>query len=470
MEPVAGRERGSPPAGVRPGAELEVLVESLAAGGAGVCRVEGFVLFVPWTAPGDRVRVRVAEVGRRHARAELVEVLAPGPGRRRAPCPVFGACGGCHWQHLTEETQLLAKERLVADALARVGGLRDAARLVEPLLPAPAPWRYRCKVALPCRAGPEGGPAVGFFAPGSHRLVPVPLPEPGCAVQHERLDMVAGAALAAVRELGLAPYDEEAHRGLVRHVVARVGSATGEVAVAVVANAAGFAEEGVMARLLAERVKGLVGVVLNENAARTNVILGPSSRVLLGRPWVEERLGGLRFRVSVTSFFQVNPVQAERMFALAVELAGLTGREVVVDAYCGTGVLALLAARWARLVIGVEEARAAVADARENARRNGIDNVRFVAGRAEEFLPRLPERPDVVFVDPPRKGLATAVVEALRMRRPHRLVYVSCNPATLARDLAALVAEPDGFVLERVLPVDLFPQTAHVECVAVLGC
>ncbi len=512
MEPVTRGARGTartdgwgcPPAGLRPGAELVVEVEALAAGGAGVCRWQGFVLFVPWTAPGDRVRVRVGEVRRRYGRAEPLEVLRPGPGRRPAPCPVFGACGGCQWQHLTEEAQLAAKERLVRDALERVGGLgeavapleaaragadasaRPAGAAVAPALPAVSPWRYRCKAAFPCREGPAG-PTLGFFAAGSHLLVPLPLggagagavPAPipeigrspagaGCAIQHERLDVVAEAVLTAVRELGLAPYDEAGHRGLVRHVVARVGAATGEVAVAVAANASSFPEEGALARRLAELVPGLVGVVLNENTARTNVILGPANRVLLGRPWVEERLGGLRLRVSVTSFFQVNPRQAERLFARAVELAGLTGREAVVDAYCGTGVLALLAARAAREVVGIEEVAAAVADARENARLNGSDNARFVAGRVEEELPRLAVKPDVVFVDPPRKGLAPEVVRTLRELGPRRLVYVSCDPATLARDLVRLVAPPGGFALRSVVPVDLFPQTAHVECLALL--
>ncbi len=476
-------------------------MEGLAAGGAGVARWRGFVLFVPWTAPGDLVRVRVTGVERRFGRAEPVEVVRPGPGRRPAPCPVFGACGGCQWQHLTEETQLAAKERLVRDALERVGGLDDAGApvqgvrggppfsgpavgVVEPGLAAVSPWRYRCKSAFPCREGPDG-PVLGFFAAGSHRLVPLPLGGvacpggpgdapgagrrgPGCAIQHPALDAVAETTLTAVRELGLSPYDEATHQGLLRHVVARAAAATGEVAVALVVNGSGFPAESALARRLAEGVPGLVGVVLNENTARTNVILGGKSRVLLGRPWVEERLGGLRLRVSVTSFFQVNPRQAERLFARALALAELTGRETVVDAYCGTGVLALLAGRAARDVVGVEEVPDAVADARENARANGIANVRFLFGRVEEELPRLTVKPDVVFLDPPRKGLAPEVVQALRALRPRRIVYVSCDPATLARDLALLARPPRGLALRTVVPVDLFPQTAHVECLALL--
>lgn len=449
-----------PAAPLAPGQEIELAIERLAATGEGVGRHEGFVVFVPLTAPGDRVRARVTRTERRHARAEVVALLAPGPHRTVPPCPVVEACGGCAWQQVDYATQLAWKRQVVVDALERVGRLRGVP--VAPCLGMEDPWHYRNKAAVPFARAPDGQLAVGFYRRGTHRVVDLP---GGCALQHPLVNRLVAAVREEAAARGLPPYEEETGAGLLRHLVVRVGVRTREALAVLVVNGRALPGEQDLAVALMRRVPELVGVVVNANTARTNVILGPTSRVVAGRDHVFEELGGLRFKVSARSFFQVNPVQAERLYSLALEAAGLGPADLVVDAYSGTGTLTLLAARRCRLAVGIEEVEDAVADARENARLNGIANVRFLAGRVEERLEGIRDggrAPDVVLLDPPRKGCAEAVLRACLALRP-RLVYVSCNPVTLARDLARLSR---GYRVGGVWLVDLFPHTAHVECVA----
>ncbi len=332
------------------------------------------------------------------------------------------------------------------------------------------PWGYRNQAAVPFRL--EGGRVLaGFFRPDTHEVVDLSPgsgrdPDGGCRIQHPLVNRVIAAVRELVRERGIPAYDEAAGEGLLRHLVVRVGVHTGEALAVLVLNGGALPGEDAFARDLMERVPEVVGVVKNIQMHRTNVILGPVTRVIRGRDHIIEELGGLRFKVSARSFFQVNPVQAERLYALALDAAGLSGGESLVDAYCGTGTMALLAARRSRRVVGIEEVPEAVRDARENARVNGIKNVRFVVGKVEETLGAVRDdgrSPDVVLLDPPRKGCEPAVLQACLELAPGRLVYVSCNPVTLARDLALLAL---AYRVEEVRPVDLFPQTPHVECVA----
>lgn len=459
---------------VHPDEEVTIEITGLAAAGDGVGRHQGFAVFVPYAVPGDRLRVRVREVGSRHARAEIVSVVEPGAARVEARCRVFGRCGGCLWQHVAYAEQLARKRRIVVDALERVAHLKGIP--VHPTLGMDDPWSYRNKIALPFTAGAAGMQA-GFYERGTHRVVD--LPAEGCAIHHPTLNRIAGAVLDLVREQGLSAYDEATGEGLLRHLVARVAVATGEALAALVINGESLPGEREMAARLMARAPDLVGVVKNSNRARTNVIWGPVTATLAGRPYVNEKLDGLLFQVSAPSFFQVNPAQAARLYAVALRYAGVRGGDTVVDCdtvidcYCGTGALALLAARSARRVYGIEEAPAAVADAGRNAMLNGIENVRFIRGRVEEVLHELTAerlRADVILLDPPRKGCDRRVLEACRLSAPGRLVYVSCNPATLARDLEFLTGPGAGvsFRVREVQPVDLFPQTAHVECAASL--
>lgn len=454
--------------------EIELTVTGLASDGDGVGRYRNFTVFVPLAAPGDRLRARITEVKPRYAKAEPLAVLSSGPDRVAPRCPVTETCGGCAWQQVDYRAQLAWKRRQVADALQRVGRLGHVE--VPPAIGMGTPWHYRNKAAVPFGRGAGGGIAVGFYSRGSHDIVDLP---GECALQHPLINRVIAVVREETAARGWQPYDESSGTGLLRHVVVRVGVRTGEALVVPVINAPALPDEDGLAAALTARVPELVGVVKNINTARTNVIFGPETRSIAGRDYVEEVLGGLRFRVSAPSFFQVNTLQAERLFSLAVEFAGLTGEELVVDAYCGTGAMALLAAGRARRVWGVEVVAEAVEDAKKNARLNGIDNACFLAARVEDVLPGLRDGgrgPDVVFLDPPRKGCDPATLAACKAMGPRRIVYVSCNPATLARDLAVLTGlerrgEGEGRAVYRVdvvQPVDMFPHTAHVECVAKL--
>lgn len=452
------QETVKPP--VRPGQEIEVTVHGLGSSGEGVARYEGLTIFVPGGAPGDRLLARVQEVKRNYARAALVQVLEPSPDRVTPVCPVAGECGGCPLQHIAYEAQLRLKRQQVVDALERLGKLSGVT--VHPTLGMAEPWEYRNKAQFP--VGWRAGRVIaGFFAPGTHRIVDIER----CAIQHP----VANRILAAVKELagryGVPIYDEGTHTGVLRHVLARVGRRTGEAMAVLVTNGPEFPHGRTIARELMARIPELVSVVQNINPVRTNVVLGRESRVLAGRDSITDSIGDLEFSISPVSFFQVNPAQTEVLYGKALEYAGLTGSETVIDLYCGIGTISLFLARQCREVIGIEWVEEAVEDARENAARNGIRNVRFIAGDAAVEMPRLAAegvRANVVVLDPPRKGCEEPVLEAIAQMAPRRVVYVSCNAASLARDLGRLAGM--GYRTVEVQPVDMFPHTAHVECVA----
>lgn len=452
------QETVKPP--VRPGQEIEVTVHGLGSSGEGVARYEGLTIFVPGGAPGDRLLARVQEVKRNYARAALVQVLEPSPDRVTPVCPVAGECGGCPLQHIAYEAQLRLKRQQVVDALERLGKLSGVT--VHPTLGMAEPWEYRNKAQFP--VGWRAGRVIaGFFAPGTHRIVDIER----CAIQHP----VANRILAAVKELagryGVPIYDEGTHTGVLRHVLARVGRRTGEAMAVLVTNGPEFPHGRAIARELMARIPELVSVVQNINPVRTNVVLGRESRVLAGRDSITDSIGDLEFSISPVSFFQVNPAQTEVLYGKALEYAGLTGSETVIDLYCGIGTISLFLARQCREVIGIEWVEEAVEDAWENAARNGIRNVRFIAGDAAVEMPRLAAegvRADVVVLDPPRKGCEEPVLQAIAQMAPRRVVYVSCNAASLARDLGRLAGM--GYRTVEVQPVDMFPHTAHVECVA----
>ena len=443
----------SPP--VAAGERVRLVVERLVAGGDGLARRAGQVVFVPATAPGDEALVDIDEVHRSYARGHLVEVLRPGPGRVRPRCPLVGECGGCQWQHLDYPTQLAAKTELVAEALRRVGKLDVP---VAPCRPAPDPWRYRAKAQLPV-AGQGAQLVLGPYRRGTHQVVDAPT----CPIQAADNDRVLAAVRRVLTALGVPAYDEASGSGVVRHVLVR-SAGPGQVVVVLVTAVDSWSEAPRVARRLRQEAPDLVGVLQNVQPLRTNRVLGPVSRVLVGRSDLTEHLGGLALRAEATSFFQVHPAAADLLFALAVTEADVHPDDVVTDLYCGAGALTLLLAQRAARAVGVEVDDRAVAAARANAVANGIANAVFLAGRVEDTLAALPEPPTVVTLDPPRAGAGAAVMRAVAALGPRRVVYVSCNPVTLARDLAALVAT--GFAVAHALPVDMFPQTAHVEVVA----
>ena len=442
---------------------FEMTCDAFGQDAQGVCRHEGMAVFVPGLLPGERALVRIVKPEKRYAFGRVEKLLEKSPSRAEPFCPIYKRCGGCVCQHMTYEASLAFKRQQVQDLLQRVGGLSIE---VPPVWGMAHPFGYRNKGAYPV-AQTDGAPACGFFAPRSHDLVP--LPEGGCAIQGEDSAKATQAVLSWMRENNVPAYDEQTGRGLVRHIMTR-STTSGELMVVVVVTRADIPKASRLIELLRAAVPGLCSVCLSVNSRRTNVILGTDIRVLWGKAAMEDTLCGLRFSVSPLSFFQVNPRQTERLYGLALEYAGLTGAETVVDAYCGAGTISLLLAQKAKKVIGIEIVPEAIQNANENAARNGIANAEFHVGATEELLPKLVAnglRPDVIVLDPPRKGCDPAVLQAIIAAAPKRVVYVSCGAPTLARD-AKLLAE-GGYAAEKVQCVDMFCWTGAVETVMVLS-
>ena len=438
---------------------FEMTCDAFGQDAQGVCRHEGMAVFVPGLLPGERALVRIVKPEKRYAFGRVEKLLEKSPSRAEPFCPIYKRCGGCVCQHMTYEATLAFKRQQVQDLLQRVGGLSIE---VPPVWGMAHPFGYRNKGAYPV-AQTDGAPACGFFAPRSHDLVP--LPENGCAIQGEDSARATQAVLSWMRENSVPAYDEQTGRGLVRHIMTR-STTSGELMVVVVVTRADIPKASRLIELLRAAVPGLCSVCLSVNSRRTNVILGTDIRVLWGKAAMEDTLCGLHFSVSPLSFFQVNPRQTERLYGLALEYAGLTGAETVVDAYCGAGTISLLLAQKAKKVIGIEIVPEAIQNANENAARNGIANAEFHVGATEELLPKLVEnglRPDVIVLDPPRKGCDPAVLQAIIAAAPKRVVYVSCGAPTLARD-ARLLAE-GGYAAEKVQCVDMFCWTGAVETV-----
>ena len=438
---------------------FEMTCDAFGQDAQGVCRHEGMAVFVPGLLPGERALVRIVKPEKRYAFGRVERLLETSPDRREPPCPIYKRCGGCSCQHMSYEASLRFKREQVQALLERVGGLDIG---VPPVLGMAHPFAYRNKGAYPVAQGKDG-PACGFFAPRSHDLVP--LPEGGCLIQGEDSARAVQAVLRWMRQTGASAYDEVTGRGLVRHIMTR-STTTGGLMVVPVVTDAKIPQPELLIRLLREAVPGLESVCLSVNRRRTNVILGDELHTLWGKAVMEDTLGGLRFSVSPLSFFQVNPAQTERLYGLALEYAQLTGSETVVDAYCGAGTISLLLAQKAKRVIGIEIVPQAIDNARENAARNGITNAEFLVGATEELLPRLVAEglaPDVIVIDPPRKGCERAVLDAILAARPKRVVYVSCGAPTLARD-ARILCE-GGYAPESVQCVDMFCWTGAVETV-----
>jgi 23S rRNA (uracil1939-C5)-methyltransferase len=436
------------------GQELELTIDTLAFGGAGVARLDGYVVFVRDAVPGDRVRAVVTKRKKAYAEARPVALLEPGPERIDPVADHPGA----PWQILPYERQLAVKAEQVADALRRIGRLDDFA--LEPIVPAVEQWRYRNKLEYSFGTDEAGGLVCGFHAPGSwERIEHIE----DCLLASERGNQARHAALEWCRERGLHAYDRRAQAGLLRNLVVREGRRTGELQVRLVTSDEPVALDGLPEAVGADSVLWTRAVDVGETTA------GGITEVLHGIEAMEEELGGLRLRISADAFFQTNTEMAERLYAVAAEYAGLQGWERLYDLFCGIGTIGLSLAGRAGEVWGLEIVEEAIADAIANARRNEIGNARFFAGDVRLALRELVEhagRPDVLVVDPPRAGLSAKVVRRVIEASPSRIVYVSCNPTTLAPNAAQLVEA--GYALRRVRPVDMFPQTPHIECVALL--
>ena len=438
---------------------LTVFVHGLGSGGEGVGKLDGLAVFVEGALPGETVVVEIVTVKKNYAVGKLIEVVKPSPERVKPFCPLYESCGGCQLQHMSYPAQLKRKRQQVVDAIERIGKLGGVE--IFDTLGMENPLRYRNKMQFP--VGRDGkNLRVGCYARSSHKIVDTR----SCQIQNAGNDRILTAVRTVAEKLKLTPYDEDTHKGFLRHVMGRVGS-DGELMVVLVTATDKFPAAKSFVRALRNELPDVTTIQQNVQTFRNNVILGRDTKVLFGKPTIRDRIGGLNFNISARSFFQVNTVQAEVLYRTALDFCELHGRETVVDAYCGTGTISLFLARRARKVFGVEVVSSAVADAKRNARENNIRNAQFLFGDVVKVLPRLFDdgiHADVVVVDPPRAGCDQKVLETFAAAVPEKIVYVSCNPATLARDLGVLDAL--GYRTTKIQPVDMFPFTSHVEAVA----
>ncbi|RKO61271.1 23S rRNA (uracil(1939)-C(5))-methyltransferase RlmD [Caldibacillus debilis] len=438
---------------------IEAEFEDVTHDGQGVAKADGYPLFVPGALPGERGTVRVLKTNKSYGYGKLLELAVESPDRRIPPCPVYHQCGGCQLQHMSYAAQLRMKEKHVRDCLQRIGKIAHAD--IRPIIGMGDPWRYRNKVQVP--VGMKDGELVaGFYRERTHKIINMDR----CLIQMEKTDEVVQKVKELCGNLQIPPYDEERHEGVLRHIMVRYGLATREIMVVLITRTDEIPNRKKLVRGIVEAFPDVKSIVQNINPKRTNVILGEETRVLWGRDVIYDKIGDIRFAISAQSFYQVNPVQTRVLYEKALEYAGLTGEETVIDAYCGIGTIALFLAGRAKKIYGVEVVPEAVADAKRNAELNGIRNAEFAVGKAETVMEQWYEaglRPDCIVVDPPRKGCEPSLLETILKMSPQRVVYVSCNPATLARDLRIL--EDGGYRTEAVQPVDMFPQTKHVEAV-----
>lgn len=441
--------------------EIELKISSVTSEGSGVGRHEGMAVFVPFTAEGDTVLAHIIKVKKNYAVAKAVKILTPSAARIEPDCTAFGKCGGCCYRHISYEEELHIKENRVREAMHRLGGIE-----IEPKpIVGGARKRYRNKAQYPI-TNINGKLAAGFYAAKSHRVIPAE----DCLLQPELFGEILKAFLRWGDRHHLEAYSEETGAGLLRHLYIRQAQATGEVMVCIVAAGENLPHSADLCNALTANFPEIKSIILNVNKKDTNVILGEKCLTLWGRGYIEDELCSLRFALSPLSFYQVNRIQTQRLYGKAAEYASLSGDEVLLDLYCGTGTIGLTMADKAKKLIGVEIVPQAVEDAKKNAEKNGVTNSEFICADAPEAAAQLKKRgtkPDVIILDPPRKGCTPDLIETVAEMNPDRVVYVSCDPATLARDCKIFTEK--GYTLREYTPFDLFPSTSHVETVALLS-
>ena len=438
---------------------LNVYVEDLTHDGSGVAKVDGYPLFIPGALPGEEAEVQVIKPMKKYGFAKLINVTKPSPDRVEPPCHVFWDCGGCQLQHLSYEAQLVQKQKTVRDVMERIGKLPHVP--VHPVKGMDNPWRYRNKSQIPF-SEQEGKVVSGFYKSRTHHIVDTDV----CIIQGEEADELMSTLKHELQIMGIEAYDERTHRGMLRHLIVRKARATGELMVVLVTKSKKFPQKEEAIALIKRVVPNVTSIMQNVNSQKTNVIFGNETISLHGKSFIVDTIGDIKFEISARSFYQVNSEQTEVLYDQALEYAQLTGNESVIDAYCGIGSISLFLAQQAKEVYGVEIVSQAIEDAKRNAELNGISNAHFEAGPAEVVIPKWYEqgkRFDVLVVDPPRKGCDEKLLDTILKYKPKRIVYVSCNPATLARDLRIL--EDGGYRTKEVQPVDMFPHSSHVEAV-----
>ncbi|MBE5992402.1 MAG: 23S rRNA (uracil(1939)-C(5))-methyltransferase RlmD [Paenibacillaceae bacterium] len=442
---------------------IQVIIEDLSETGEGIGKTDGFTWFIKDSVIGDHVEAKAMKVKKNYGFAHLERIIKPSESRITPLCPVAKQCGGCQLQSMSYEEELRYKERKIYGNITRIGGFKEVPML--PIMGMDEPWRYRNKAQFPWGLDKAGRPVAGFYAGRTHAIIGCE----DCLLGVEENREVLGRIKTHMERYHLAPYDESTHKGLIRHTLIRKGFQTGELMVCQVINGNQLPHSEELVSSLLE-IPGITSISLNVNKEQTNVILGDKVENLFGPGYITDYIGSVQYRISPLSFYQVNPVQTKKLYETALEYAGLTGGETVWDLYCGIGTISLFLAQKAKKVYGVEIVPQAIDDARENARLNGFENAEFFVGKAEEVLPEQFEKnqvyADVIVVDPPRKGCDEKCLETIVKMGPKRVVYVSCDSATLARDLKYLAES--GYELNRVRGCDMFPWTTHVETVCCL--
>lgn len=440
----------------------DVKIESLTHDGLGVARVDGFPVFVANALVGEEINMKVTLVKKTYAFGRAVDYFVTSGERVKPECGIYKQCGGCQVQHLSYEGQLKMKHDTVVNHLKRIGHIEDAN--VLPTIGMQNPSRYRNKTQVPFGYA-DGKVVAGFYQKRSHEIINMQ----SCLIQTDISDQIVETMRQLCQELEIDPYNESLNLGVLRHVIVRVGFKTEEIMVTLVTRTHEIPNSELLIQRLVSKYPKIKSIAQNVNPKVTNVIFGDETRILYGEPYIYDEMNGIRFAISPRSFYQVNPIQTETLYSKAVEYAQLSGNEIVFDAYCGIGTITLFLAQHAKQVYGVEIIPEAIEDAKMNARLNGFKNTQFAVGKSEEIIPAWIENgivPDVIVVDPPRKGCDRSLLDTMLEAAPDRIVYVSCDSSTLARDLRVLI--DGGYKLEVVQPVDMFPQTAHIECVAKL--
>ena len=431
--------------------------------GQGVGRIDNFTIFVDGALKDEQAEIKIIKVNKNYGVGKLLKILKTSPDRCEPFCPTYKRCGGCNIQHINYEAGLKFKSDLVKQSIKRIGGLGDVP--VFNTIGMEKPFAYRNKAQNPVGSY-RGQIHVGFFAKGSHQIIDCPV----CPIQHGTCDKIKTIIKEFIHSNDISIYDESTGKGLVRHIVTRFGFRTEDVMVILVINGEDIPRRGELIEKLKGEIPHISSIVLNINKAKTNVVMGKVVKAIYGKDGIFDYIGRFKFKISPQSFFQVNPIQTEVLYKKVLEYASLTGQETVFDLYCGIGTISLFLSGQAKRVYGVEIVDAAIKDARKNAKLNGVGNVEFITGETQKVVPALYKegiKADVVVVDPPRKGCEGKVLDTIIDMKPVRIVYVSCNPATLARDLRYLA--DGGYNVQKVQPVDMFPWTMHVECVALMS-
>ncbi|SHJ95043.1 23S rRNA m(5)U-1939 methyltransferase [Hathewaya proteolytica DSM 3090] len=446
--------------------EYELSIGNMGFQGEGVARIDNYAIFVPGAIAGENVKAIITRCEKKYGFAKLTNVIKPSPSRKVPKCPVYSQCGGCNLQHMSYRMQLEYKKDRVIECLSRIAKIDGV--IIHNTIGMDEPFGYRNKVQLPVGVSDKGkgSVAIGFYAPGSHHIIDTDV----CYIQDETADEVVRILRNWMKKYNIEPYNEATGEGTIRHIMIRNGFKTKEVMVVLVSKKDKVPHVEEFVETIKTTITGIKSIVLNINGRKTNTILGQKNITLWGNDYICDYIDKFKFNISPLSFFQINPVQTEKLYAKALEYADLSSNDIVFDAYCGTGSISLFLSQKAKKVYGVELVPEAIEDAKKNAKQNNIKNAEFIVGKSEEEIPKLIEKgiiPDVVVVDPPRKGCDAALLNSIAEASPKKIVYVSCDPATLSRDLGILTNL--NYKVMEVQPVDMFPMTSHVECVVLMS-